>query len=127
MSRVETERPARNAGFTLVELLVALMVFSLAALALLRLEGATLASTGTLRDRALGQIVARNIAVEALSDPVPLAFGQSEGEAVNAGRTWRWSRAVSAAPDLGLTQIAISVTDAAGEPAGSLTVYRLPR
>ena len=36
---------ARENGFTLIEMLVALAVFSLAALALLRLEGATVAST----------------------------------------------------------------------------------
>lgn len=114
-------------GFTLIELLVALMVFSLAALALLKLEGATLASTGALRDRAIGQIVARNLAVEALSDPVAPPLGLSSGEETNGGRPWRWDRTVSSAADLGLTQIAIRVTDAAGQPAGNLTVYRLAR
>ena len=58
-----------ESGFTLIEMLVALAIFSLAALALLRLQGATVTTTGQLQDQALAQIVARNIAVEALTDP----------------------------------------------------------
>jgi general secretion pathway protein I len=64
-------------GFTLLEMLVALAVFSLAALALLRLEGATVRQTGQLDERMLAQLVARNIAVETLTSPelVPIAGG----------------------------------------------------
>ena len=36
----------REEGFTLIEMMVALAVFSLAAMALIRLEGATIRSTG---------------------------------------------------------------------------------
>jgi type II secretion system protein I len=57
----------RQQGFTLVEMMVALAIFSLAALALLRLEGATVANTARLDDQAMAQIVARNIAVETLT------------------------------------------------------------
>ncbi len=63
-------------GFTLIEMLVALAIFSLAALALLRLEGATVSNTARLHEQALAQVVARNIAVEALTDPVTPAFGR---------------------------------------------------
>jgi general secretion pathway protein I len=45
-------------GFTLIEMLVALAIFSLAALALLRLEGATLFSTQRVADTTVAQIVA---------------------------------------------------------------------
>ena len=55
-------------GFTLIEMLVALAIFSLAALALLRLEGATVKNTGLLQEQAVAQIVARNIAVETITD-----------------------------------------------------------
>ena len=46
-----------ESGFTLIEMLVALAIFSLAALALLRLQGATVTTTGQLQDQALAQIV----------------------------------------------------------------------
>src|SRR4051794_5736947 len=56
-------------GFTLIEMLVALAIFSLAALALLRLGGATATNSARLGSQAMAQIVARNLAVEVLTDP----------------------------------------------------------
>lgn len=113
-----------SAGFTLIELLVALAIFSLAALALLRLEGATLASTGRLQERLIGQIVARNVAIEALTDPEPPAMGTENGDAVNGGRKWLWTRRASAAPEPHLQRIDVAVADDKGGRAGALTVFR---
>jgi type II secretion system protein I len=73
-------------GFTLIEMLVALAIFSLAALALLRLEGATVANTARLGDQAMAQAVARNIAVETMTDPVAPALGSNSGTVINGGR-----------------------------------------
>ena len=50
------------------EIMVALAVFSLAALALIRLEGQTIRSTGILSATLLAQTVARNVAIEAVTD-----------------------------------------------------------
>src|SRR3546814_4644313 len=58
-------------GFTLLEMLVALAVFSLAALALVRLQGVTLHTAADLDSKAMGQIVARNLMVEVQTDPAP--------------------------------------------------------
>ncbi len=117
------DRPAEH-GFTLIELMVALAVFSLAALALLRLEGATLSSTARLQDRLIGQIVARNVAVEALTDPDPPAMGTATGAESNGGRTWAWTRRASTAPGPRLQRIDIAVADDKGVSAGTLTVFR---
>jgi general secretion pathway protein I len=111
-------------GFTLIEMMVALAIFSLAALALIRLEGATLSSTGTLADRAIGQIVVRNLAVEILTDPLPPAFGIADGTVVNAGRTWRWSREVKRTADVRIVRIDLAVIDEAGRPGGALSLAR---
>ncbi len=124
MSPNSRPAPARN-GFTLIELMVALAIFSIAAIALLRLEGATVAQTAILRDRTIGQIVARNIAIEALTDPSAPPAGVLSGEEENGGRVWRWTRAATRTPDARVQRIDVSVTDEAGQRAGTLTVFRL--
>ncbi|MEO7177219.1 MAG: type II secretion system minor pseudopilin GspI [Allosphingosinicella sp.] len=119
------QKPGRNeAGFTLIEMLVALAIFSLAALALLRLEGATVTTTALLQEQALAQVVARNLAVEALTDPEPPAFGATRGEAVNAGRKWRWSRIVARSPEPRIQLIRIEVSSDRGPEAAHLTLFR---
>lgn len=110
-------------GFTLVEVLVALAVFALVALTAIRLTGLSLASTDQLDRRAVGGIVARNVAIEALIDPA-LARGTAQGRDTNASRKWLWTRRVGPAPDPALVAIAVEVTDDAGRPAGALTLYR---
>ncbi|MGZ8312671.1 MAG: type II secretion system minor pseudopilin GspI [Allosphingosinicella sp.] len=115
----------REAGFTLIEMLVALAIFSLAALALLRLGGASATSSARLRDQALAQVVARNIAVETLSDPAPPTFGSQAGEAVNGGRRWNWTRTTARSPEPRIQQIEIRVTAADGGPGrATLTIFR---
>ena len=122
-SRSAVERS--QTGFTLIEMLVALAIFSLAALALLRLGGATATNSAGLSDQALAQIVARNIAVETLTDPQPPAFGATQGDAVNAGRRWRWTRTVGRSPEARIQQIEIAVVPEAGGPGrAGLTVFR---
>ena len=111
-------------GFTLIEMLVALAIFSLAALALLRLEGATVSTTARLQDQALAQIVARNIAVEALTDPAPLPFGTAGGEVMNGGRNWRWSRRTARSPEPRIQQIEIKVASDRGPEGATLTLFR---
>lgn len=114
----------RDGGFTLIEMLVALAIFSLAALALLRLEGATVASTARLQDQAMAQIVARNLAVEAMTDPAPPAFGQENGQATNGGRNWNWTRIVARSPEPRIQQIEINVQSQRGPERAQLTIFR---
>lgn len=118
-----TDEPA-EAGFTLVEMLVALAIFSLAALALLRLEGATVANTARLQDQAMAQIVARNIAVEAMTDPIAPAMGQSGGQVANGGRQWTWTRLVAPSPEPRIQMITISVQSQIGPDSATLTIFR---
>lgn len=111
-------------GFTLIEMLVALAVFSLAALALLRLEGATLSSTHELDRRTIAQLVARNVAVDTLSDPAPPALGRTSGEEANAGQNWRWVRETRRIGDGRVVRVDLSVLDEGGQALAGLTLVR---
>lgn len=111
-----------QAGFTLIEMLVALSIFSLAALALMKLGGVTAMNGATLEEQALAQIVARNIAVETLTDPAAPAYGSAAGELVNARRRWRWTRRTGRSPESRIQQIEIDVVGP--RSAAHLTVFR---
>ena len=114
--------PAR--GFTLIEVLVALAVFSLAALTLLRLEGATMTNARMLEVRTAAEIVARNRAVEVLTDPLAPSIGTVSGSETQAGQVWAWVRTVRRMPDAGLVEVAIHVASPFGGEAASIIVYR---
>ena len=117
-------RRSAEHGFTLIETLVALAIFSLAALALLRLEGAMLSSTAVLSDRAIGQIVVRNLAVQVMTDARPPAFGEASGAVVNAGRTWRWVRQTKQTDDARIVRVDLAITDDAGRQSGAMSLAR---
>ena len=111
-------------GFTLIEVMVALAVFSLAALTLLRLEGATMTNARMLEVRTAAEIVARNRAVEVLTDPRAPVIGTANGTETQAGRPWPWVRITRPMPDAGLVEVTIHVANPFGGQAASLTVYR---
>ncbi|WP_066517435.1 type II secretion system minor pseudopilin GspI [Sphingobium cloacae] len=106
-------------------MLVALAVFSLAALALVRLQGVTLRTAADLDSKALGQIVARNLMVEAQTDPAPPSVGEEEGEVENGGRRWRWKRVVKATDDKRLLQVDVTVEGQAGASPAALSFVRV--
>ncbi|RDE06065.1 type II secretion system protein GspI [Sphingomonas aracearum] len=105
-------------------MMVALAVFSLAALALLRLEGATIRGAGIVDETFLAQTVARNVAIEALTDARPPTIGVTRGVEQNGGRAWTWSREVRPAGGGRVLTIAVSVADPGGATLGRLTVVR---
>jgi len=113
-------------GFTLIEIMVALAVFSLAALALIRLEGQTIRSTGVLSATLLAQAVARNVAIEAVTDAEPPVRGRSSGVEQNGGRAWTWVREVQPLGDGDVMRVDVSVSDPGGAVLGRMTMVRPP-
>lgn len=111
-------------GFTLIELMVALAIFSLVALTLLKLQGAIVRNSGEIASQAMGQVVAHNMAVETLTDPRAPAIGKADGVTDNAGRRWTWVRTTASTADPRLVRIDIAIKDEAGRPAGALTLAR---
>mgnify|MGYP001606269662 CR=1 FL=1 len=119
----------RSNGFTLLELLVALAVFAIAALALLQMEGTSISRTADLDQRLLREIVAQNMAAEILTDPAPPPTGSDTGTIENAGRQFQWTRTVALLPDYGVLGITLSVqetTAGAASQAFTLDFTRLP-
>lgn len=104
-------------------MLVALAVFSIAALALIKLQGASLMQTAELDSRLYSEIMARNLAVEALTDPNPPSLGDAEGAATNAGRNFSWRRTTTALEGGEILKVEVAVKQATG-PEVTLTVLR---
>ncbi|MDF0541535.1 type II secretion system minor pseudopilin GspI [Sphingobium sp. H39-3-25] len=130
--RKSCETGRRNAprsaeqGFTLLEILVALAVFSLAAMALIRLQGITVRTAADLDGKAMSRIVANNLMVELQTDPDPPSMGESEGDVENGGRNWHWTRTVAKTDDMRLSRIDLTVSGAgpAGAASQTLTFLR---
>ena len=108
----------------MIEMMVALAVFSLAALALIRLESATIRGAATLDTTLMAQTVARNVAIEALTDARPPTIGTATGIEQNGGRGWAWTRVTQPTGDVRILRIDVTVTDTGGRNAGHLIVVR---
>ena len=98
-------------GFTLIELMVALAVFAIAALTLLRMEGASISRTADLDQRLLREVVAQNLAAEWLTDPAPPALGDSNGQTANMGRQFGYTRHVEKMSDAGVIRVVVAVRE----------------
>lgn len=105
----------RDLGFTLIEVIVALAVFSLAALALIRLQGAAIIATGRIDERLAADIVASNQLAEAL---LLSGAGAATGEEVAGHRGWRWQRRLTGTADPRLARVEVLVSDDRGRPIG---------
>jgi len=119
--RGETRR--RREGFTLVEILVALAIFSFAAIALLNLSGQNAASADLVERRLLASIVAENRAAEAMLGAP--ALGELTGEEELGGRTWAWRTLTTATqvPEILRTDVEVREGEDP-QVAASLSVFR---
>jgi len=102
-------RNARRGGFTLVEVLVALAIISIALLAALRMAGQSTNSVGELRSRMLAGWVAQNILAESRARgdwPPP---GILRGTQSQAGIDFAWREEVIATPNSAFRRVDIRV------------------
>ncbi len=113
-----------DGGFTLIEVLVALAVFSLAALALIRLETASITGAAVLDRTLLANMVARNVALDAATQARLPTVGQSAGVEANGGRAWRWTRTVASTGDPQIVRVDVAVAGPTGQVLGHATMVR---
>ena len=106
-------------GFTLVEVLVALLLLGLVGLTLLRFQTLQINAAGRLGLAAVARLEADNRAVDLLAaSDVP--EGELQGVSHNAGRQWYWRAVPGPSPDPqnmpDLATLTISVATAADQP-----------
>lgn len=117
-----TDRRARRDGFTLVEMLVAMAVFGLSAMALLNLAGENTRSAARVESRTLGGVVADNLVIEAVIAP-SLSDGVSNGRTNLAGRDWSWTRIVAPTDVADIQRVEVRVSNDEGQ-AADRTAFR---
>ena len=114
-------------GFTLLEMLVALAVFSIAALALLRLDAVSVATATGLKAREGAMLVAENEAARIATDPAAPPLGSSSRRLTNGGRSFLVSQTVTPTPDQRLLRVDLAVRGEGAPAAARLTFIRRAR
>lgn len=127
-SRLASASAAYDAGFTLVEAVVALGVFSVAALALVTLNGESVRAMSSIEEAAYARIVADNQIVVALVDRASAPRGVDGGTEEQAGETWDWTRTITPTADPGVERIDVVVRrEGAERTAAEMSAFRSAR
>ncbi len=104
----------RANGFTLLEVMVALAIFSLAALALIRLQAFSIRSAADVVGHDMAWQVARNRGAELLSDSAAPVLGNTQGSENFGGRIFQWTQTAKKTDDAQIVRIDILVESADG-------------
>lgn len=120
MARVRRRTP----GFTLLEILVALAVLSIALMAALKSSGAVIGNGEKLKERSLAHWVALNRAAELDLAGTWLELGTTRGQETMANQTWYWTVETQKTPDPEIRQAEIQVRrQEKDEPLATLEVF----
>lgn len=119
-------RTDRRRGFTLLEVMVALLLLALALVALIRMAGLEARALQQQQDATLAQWVAANRLAEVrLNRQLPTG-GRAEGQTRMGARDWRWQLDAAATDEPSLVRLDVRVFldgDRSGDPAASLTGF----
>lgn len=96
-------------GFSLLEVVVAVAVFSLGALAVINVLGQGSLATVADESRAVAAIVAENRLAEAMAQTAPPASGTTRGSETALERSWDWEMRVGPSPEPRILRIDVSV------------------
>ena len=110
-----TQRRAKRAGFTLIEVLVALAIVAIALMSALRAAGQGTNTVGELRSRLLAGWVAENLLAEhrARRDWLPLGIKRGSGR--EGGLDFAWREEVIATPNPSFRRVDVRVFATAEE------------
>ncbi len=96
-------------GFTLIEVLIALVIVALAAAAAMEAVSGAADTTVSLRDRSFAQWIALNRIAEQRVEAAPASSGETKGEVEFAGRRWQWRQTSEPLALASLRRIDVSV------------------
>ena len=125
-TRTGAQPHASARGFTLLEVLIAVLVLSLALVALVRTTALEARALSQTRDATLAQWVASNVLAEVrLNEGVP-ASGRRNGSSEMGGRRWRWVLESTTTQERNIQRLDVSVyVDEAGAEARDEASARL--
>jgi len=129
VSALRSERCSRTGGFTLIEVMVALVIVALGMSALLEALSVSAGNISALRDKTVAEWIALNkIADVRLALNFP-PIGTTQGDIADCAHgTWHWRQDVSAVPAIpGLINITVSVRrtgNSVSKPGSSSTPRR---
>lgn len=116
----------RDHGFSLVEMLAALAVLSIAGLALMNAMTTGVRAASLARDTALAGLAADNILALQIAGEDARSLRARTGRYELAGRTYDWRLAIAAAPVDNLDRVTLVLTDQDRELARRVTFVRRP-
>ena len=103
-------RTNSNKGFTLVEVLVALVLLAVALTAMIKTASENTVNTATLRDKYLASLVASNKINELRSVRTLPKTGNSNGNIEMARQNWHWKIKVDNTPDSNLRKLTVDIS-----------------
>lgn len=96
-------------GFTLMEVLVAMVVLSLSLMAVIKVVGAVTTSAMQLQNKTYAQWVALDKIAEMRLQTTWPPVGKTDGESKMAGRSWHWVTQVENTADKDVHKLIVSV------------------
>lgn len=107
--RVTRSSVSKGHGFTLLEVLIAVAVVSIALVAIISETSRDVRNAALLRDRSIAQWVAMNKVTEWTVNQEWLSSGKQKGDSAMAGRDWFWQVDVIDTDDKDVRRLDISV------------------
>ncbi len=100
-------RAPSDAGFSLVESMVALAVFALAGVGLTQLQANSLQTLARVEARALGELAVQNAMVEFVAGRAKPDIGARSANVTVAGRQWRLDTTIIGTSEAGMRRVSV--------------------